>query len=168
MITLKTELFEYLDGTLEGLKRALQSAIELEHATIPPYLYALYSIRRNTNIEIADLVDSIVVQEMLHMAIDCNILNAIGGEPRIDDPRFVPKYPGHLPGGVEGSLVVGLAPFSKQVVKDTFMVIEEPERPLEFPVEETAVAAKPQETIGQFYQGIIKQIGKLGNGIFTG
>jgi|HubBroStandDraft_6_1064221.scaffolds.fasta_scaffold93047_2 hypothetical protein len=168
MIRLKTELFQYLDGTLDGLKSALQSAIELEHATIPPYLYAFYSLRRNTNAEIAALVDSVVVQEMLHMAIDCNILNAIGGEPRIDKPHFVPKYPGPLPGGVEGSLVVGLAPFSKQVVKDTFMVIEEPERPLNFPVRTMEATAEPQQTIGQFYDGIIKQIRNLGNGIFTG
>ena len=68
------------------------------------------------------------------MAIDGNILNAIGGTPKIDDPCFVPKYPEHLPGGVEDSLIVGLTPFSKQVVKDTFMVIEEPETPLRFPV----------------------------------
>ncbi|HEY6331908.1 MAG TPA: ferritin-like protein, partial [Blastocatellia bacterium] len=123
----------------------------------------------DTNAEIAGLIDSVVVQEMLHMAIDCNILNAIGGEPRIDDPRFVPKYPGPLPGGVEGSLVVGLAPFSKQVVKDTFMVIEEPECPLNFPVLAVeAGAPQPQETIGEFYAGIIKQIQTLGNGIFTG
>ena len=47
------------------------------------------------------------------MAIDCNILNAIGGTPKIDDPCFVPRYPGHLPGGV-GSLIVGLAPFQNK------------------------------------------------------
>src|ERR1700759_1622945 len=106
MIALKPELFQDLNGTLDGLKSALQNAIELEHATIPPYLYALYSIRQDTNAEIAALIKSVVVQEMLHMAIDCNVLNAIGGHPRIDDPRFVPKYPGHLPGGVENSLIV--------------------------------------------------------------
>ena len=49
MITLKAELFQDLNGTVKGLQSALQNAIELEHATIPPYLYALYSIRQNTN-----------------------------------------------------------------------------------------------------------------------
>jgi hypothetical protein len=47
MITLKAELFDNLNGTLKGLQSALQDAIELEHSTIPPYLYALYSIRQN-------------------------------------------------------------------------------------------------------------------------
>ncbi len=168
MIALKPELFQDLNGTVEGLRCALQNAIELEHATIPPYLYALYSIRQDTNAEIAALIKSVVVQEMLHMAIDCNVLNAIDGHPRIDDPRFVPKYPGHLPGGVEDSLIVGLAPFSKQLLLDTFMVIEEPEEPLHFPVLNFAVGALQPTTIGQFYDGIMLQIKNLGDAIFTG
>jgi hypothetical protein len=168
MITLKAELFDNLNGTLKGLQSALQDAIELEHSTIPPYLYALYSIRQNQNAEIAHLIRSIVMEEMLHMAIDCNILNAIGGTPKIDDPCFLPKYPGHLPGGVEDSLVVGLAAFSKQLVLDTFMQIEEPEDPLHFPVLTMLASVKPKTTIGQFYEGIMTQIRTLGNGIFTG
>jgi hypothetical protein len=168
MITLKAELFKDLNGTVEGLRSALQNAIELEYATIPPYLYALYSLHQNRNAEIAHLIKSVVVQEMLHMAIACNTLNAICGTPKIDDPCFVPKYPGHLPGGVEGSLIVGLAAFSKQVVHDTFMVIEEPEDPLHFPVLSMAAPIKPNTTIGQFYDGIMAQICNLGDGIFTG
>jgi hypothetical protein len=171
MLRLKTELFADLDGTLPGLKRALQNAIELEHSTIPPYLYALYSIKPGTNLEVMGLVKSVVVQEMLHMALDCNILNAIDGHPKIDDPRFVPKYPGPLPGGVESNLIVPLAPLSKQLIGDVFMVIEEPEDPLHYPVTRTfAAAATQQETIGQFYAGIVKQLKDLsaqGN-IFTG
>ena len=167
MVHLRAELFQDLNGTVEGLRCAMQNAIELEHATIPPYLYALYSIKPGANAEIAGLIKSIVVEEMLHMALDCNILNAIRGTPKIDDPNFVPKYPGPLPGGVESELTVGLAPFSKQVVKNTFMVIEEPEDPLHFPVLKLAEGEKPT-TIGQFYAGIIDQIHKLGDGIFTG
>jgi hypothetical protein len=168
MIQLKAELFENLNGTLAGLQLALQDAIELEHSTIPPYLYALYSLRQNRNAEIAELLKSVVMEEMLHMAIGCNILNAIGGAPRIADPGFVPQYPGHLPGGVEGSLIVGLAAFSKQVVHDTFLVIEEPEEPLHFPVLTMAALIEANTTIGQFYEGIMKQISQLGDGIFTG
>ena len=168
MIALKPELFQDLNGTVEGLRCALQNAIELEHATIPPYLYALYSRKQDTNSEIAGLIKSVIVQEMLHMAIDCNVLNAVGGNPRIDDPCFVPKYPGPLPGGVESSLIVGLAPFSKQLLLGTFMVIEEPEEPLHFPVLNFAAGVAQPTTIGQFYEGIMKQITDLGDGIFTG
>ena len=168
MIALKPELFQDLNGTVEGLRCALQNAIELEHSTIPPYLYALYSIKPGTNSEIGGLIKSVVVEEMLHMAIDCNILNAVGGTPKIDDPCFLPKYPGHLPGGVEGSLTVGLAPLSKQLLLETFMVIEEPEDPLHFPVLNFAAAGARPSTIGEFYDGIIKQVRDLGNEIFTG
>jgi hypothetical protein len=160
MIQVKAELFADLDGTVAGLHKALQNAIELEHSTIPPYLYALYSLKPGVNLEIAALIKSIVLEEMLHMALDCNVLNAIKGSPKIDDPCFLPKYPGHLPGAVEGQLTVPLAPFSKQLVYDIFMVIEEPEDPLHFPVKALAAAEKPL-TIGQFYEKIIDQIKQL-------
>jgi hypothetical protein len=169
MIRLKSELFADLNGTVEGLRCALQNAIELEHATIPPYLYALYSIKPGTNLEVAGLIKSIVLEEMLHMSLDCNILNALDRIPKIDDPCFLPKYPGPLPGGVEDDLIVPLAPLAKQLVLDTFMVIEQPEDPHQYPVRDLAVAApeKP-ETIGQFYAKIAEQIEQLGDKIFTG
>src|SRR5437016_10860321 len=134
MIRLTSAVLACLDDTLPGLQCALQKAIELEHSTIPPYLYALYSVKPYQNAEIAGLIKSVVLEEMLHMSLDCNILNAIDGAPVIDRPDFIPSYPGPLPGQVESDLTVPLAPFSKQLVYDVFMVIEEPEDPLHFPV----------------------------------
>ena len=64
------------------MQTALQYAIELEHATIPPYLTALYSLKRGTNRAIAGLIRGIVIQEMTHMALAANMLNAIGGGPQ--------------------------------------------------------------------------------------
>jgi hypothetical protein len=163
MIKLKPELFAALD-TQDGLLNGLQQAIELEHATIPTYLYALYSIKPDSNTAIQDLIRSIVIQEMLHMALACNILNAIGGSPVIDRPEFVPQYPGPLPGAVESELIVPLARFSLDLVKNVFMVIEEPETPLNFPVRAFAVA--PPQTIGEFYNAIKQQIMERGQSIF--
>lgn len=153
------------EGRLAALRRKLQLAIELEHSTIPPYLYALYSIKTGRNIEIAALMLSVIKQEMLHMSLDCNILNAIGGAPRIDDPAFIPSYPGHLPGGVEAGLVVPLAPLSKQVVSDVFMVIESPDTTLDGdPPSDEGI------TIGQFYRHLQAEIVALNTeqNIFTG
>lgn len=164
MITLQPELFEALD-TPAGLQDALQNAIRLEHATIPPYLYALYSIVPGRNVESAELVRSVVLEEMGHMVRACNVLNAIGGAPVIDEPGFLPSYPGPLPGAVEEGLTVTLAPFSPRQVEDVFMVIEEPEDPLEFP---TALAPTARQTIGQFYGLIRAQIIAAGEAIFTG
>ena len=158
MIHLKPEVFSTLNKTPEGLHRALQLAIELEHSTIPPYLYALYSLDPAANKSIYHLIFTIVTEEMLHMSLACNVLNAIGGKPVIDRAKFIPRYPGPLPGSVEHDLIVGLSGFTRQLVKNTFMVIEEPEDPLNFPVREAMLAAVPRTTIGEFYDRIKREI----------
>jgi hypothetical protein len=124
-------LFEI--DSVEDLRRVLQVALALEHATIPPYLCALFSIVPGQNQEVAELIKSVVMQEMLHMALVCNLLNAVGGHPRLDSPAFVPKYPGHLPGGVRPDLTVSLRKCSIAHVRDVFMAIEAPSEPLDIP-----------------------------------
>ena len=169
MLYLKSELASHLRGSLDGLRSALQHAIQLEHACIPAYLYALYSIKPDKNREIVALLRSVMLEEMLHIGLVCNILNAIGGSPVLDDPEFVPRYPGPLPGSVEQGLIVPLAPFSKDLVRDIFMVIEAPEFESNFgkpslPTKRKAITA------GDFYGGIKRQIRALseeGN-IFVG
>jgi hypothetical protein len=175
MIHLKSTLFRPLEtGGITGLRKSLQKAIELEHATIPPYLYALYSLGTDPkNAAVASIIQSVVSEEMLHMTLACNILNAIGGEPVIDSPRFIPTYPGYLPGGVESGLKVKLEPFSIPVIKKTFMVIEEPEKAAHFVVRATLRAharktAPRKKTIGDFYRAIGARITQLGASIFTG
>jgi Ferritin-like len=163
MIALKPELVENLDTT-QGIQAALQTAIELEHATIPPYLYAYWSLS-DPNQTIQGLIRSVVIEEMGHLALACNVLNAIGGSPSIDNAAFVPQYPGPLPGGVEDQLVVPLAPFSIVLVENVFMVIEEPENPLVFP---EALNADEVITIGRFYTAIRDAIAAAGESIFTG
>jgi len=152
-------------GDVDAVRASLQAAIELEHATIPPYLYALYSLEPGTNSAAANIIESIVIEEMLHLTLAANILNALGGSPVLDSPTFIPHYPGPLPGSVENELVVGLAPCSLDLVKNTFMAIEEPEYPLEFSAE--AIAAGQPLTIGQFYRAIRATIVKLGDNAFT-
>ena len=112
---------------LAGLRRAVQLTIELEHATIPPYLCALFSIKPGRNVEVAHILRSVVLEEMLHMGLMCNLLNGLGGEPQIDKPAFVPRYPGHLPGSVRPDLTVTLRRCTKEHVRDVFMAIERPE-----------------------------------------
>jgi rubrerythrin len=149
----------------EELQQYLQNAIELEHATIPPYLTAMYSLVPGLNDEIGKLIRSIVIEEMLHMTIAANILVAIGGSPQINNPEFVPKYPGTLPMGIGDDLVVPIKAFSKSLVKDVFMKIEEPEHPV--PIRLKAFAAEEFGTIGQFYEAIQKKITQLGDSIFV-
>lgn len=148
----------------------LQSAIELEHSTIPPYLTAMFSLRSGSNQRIAQLIRGIVVQEMLHMTISANILIAIGGHPAINHRGFIPDYPGPLPMNVGDGLQVGIEAFSMSLVKNTFMAIEQPED--EVPVKTLAFKAggeaEPEyATIGAFYDAIKAQIMALGPAIFV-
>ncbi|MDQ3742217.1 MAG: ferritin-like protein [Actinomycetota bacterium] len=155
MLFLQPQLAERLDEPA-ALLDALQQAVKLEHSTLPPYLYARWSLVDGANDDIADIIGSVAGEEMLHMALACNILNAIGGSPVIDHPDFVPTYPGPLPGSVESGLVVPLEPLSIDLVKDVFMVIEEPEEPLDFRV---AGEGPPDKiTIGEFYGAIREQM----------
>lgn len=149
--------------TLEQVQGWLQSAIELEHATIPLYLYALYSLDDEKNAEIANIIQSVVVEEMLHMTLSSNVLNALGGSPQIDTPCFIPKFPGPLPGGVESRYKFNLARFSMKQL-DAFLDIEQPEHPL--PIK-AALAEDDTITIGQFYAKISEAIDKLGDGVFV-
>jgi rubrerythrin len=165
MIHLQRSMIEGLEGpgvTVHSVLTALQKAVKLEHATIPVYLYALYSLDPAKNAEIAAIIASVVVEEMLHMTLASNVLNALGGSPVIDRPGFIPTYPGPLPGGVESELRVNLAPFSMKQL-ETFLQIEEPEHPLQF----EALAGAAPITIGQFYAKISKAIGQLGDGAFV-
>ncbi len=97
------------------LHELLQYALQLEHATIPPYLAAYYSLTAQ-NGSIRSAIKQIAVEEMLHMTIVANVLNAIGGKPEIDRPYFVPKYPSPLPMSVGDDLIVGIKCFSLDLV----------------------------------------------------
>jgi hypothetical protein len=142
--------------TLDQLRRHLQTAVELEHATIPPYLCGLYSIKGGGNREAARVIKSVVMEEMLHLALAANVLNALGGEPSLNHAGFVPAYPAELPHS-DGSFHVGLEKFSPGAVK-TFLKIERPAQP----------GARPQtehyHTIGQFYAAIEDGLRRLCRG----
>lgn len=153
--------------TAAELQELLQHAIRLEHATIPPYLTAAYSLNFGDNTEIRMTIANIAEEEMLHMAIVANVLNAIGGRPEFDNPDFIPVYPSILPMNI-GDLKVGLQKFSKELVYEVFMKIEKPEHPIVFPVPPAMAAAPTFATIGEFYRAMIEKIQELGNEIFTG
>ena len=150
--------------SVADLHTALQQAIELEHATIPTYLTALYSIKPGCNVEIATLLRDVVIEEMLHMALACNLLVSIGGRPRIGHPGFVPNYPGPLPGGLRAGLVVRLRRLSIAQVRDIFMSIEQPHKVIE-PVHGQADKGDPVDvtryTIGWFYDEIERSLTRL-------
>ena len=139
---------ETAERDLDWLKASLQSAVELEFATLPVYLSGLWSIKDPSS-EVFSLVDSVIREEMLHLGLACNLLKAIGGSPEIN----VPSYPGELPGGVRPGLRVFLAGLSLESVA-MYMEIEKPENPL-------ALEAETFATIGLFYDAILDAFQRL-------
>src|SRR6266545_4701329 len=154
MLRIERAAVEAVDSatSAEDLVDLVQEAMRLEFATIPPYLTAMLSLKPGQNRDIWWAIHDVVVDEMLHLLIGCNLLNALGGRPVLDDPAFVPKYPGSLPLGIGSGLVVGLEKFSLELVERVFMEIEEPEQPLTFPGPPAVAADLPDfSTIGEFY-----------------
>jgi hypothetical protein len=109
------------------LQDLLQTAILIEHSTIPPYLTALYSIKDGTNILASQIIRSVAVEEMLHMIMVCNVMNAVSIQPSVNRPQNYPSYPMKLPMNVD--FFVGLETFSTNSIA-TFIAIESPSSPL--------------------------------------
>lgn len=138
------------DRDLEWIKQSLQAAIAVELSTIPPYLCAFWSIknpdRQGPSRAAARVILSILYEEMRHLGMACNMLNAVGGEPAI--VSVLPEYPGHLPGGVQPDLTVALAGLSKDQLR-VFMQIESPVEPLALAADQT------YPSIGRFYEDLL-------------
>lgn len=121
----------------------LQTAFELEWSTIPPYMVAVLSMRLTANREAANLIRGVMMEEMLHMALVANVLNAVGGTVYIG-PDNIPSYPRPLFKGRDVTL--NLAPFSADTIAN-FMKVEQPET-----------------TIGEFYRSIVALLEELNGG----
>jgi hypothetical protein len=169
--------------TVEELRHYLYLAMQLEHATIPPYLMALYSIHPGTNFDASQVLRVVVVEEMLHLTLAANLMNAVGGTVDLTTAGFVPEYPAKLPDG-EQDFEVHLLPFSREAVQ-TFEKIErvgpgqpEDKRFRKRPRPKSALAYVPDDdkmsfySIGEFYEEIIRGFNhlhhKLGDKLFCG
>jgi hypothetical protein len=133
---------------ISWLRGALQTAVALEHSTMPLYCAAMYSLEVQ-NYPSYNTIRSVLMEEMLHMAAACNMLAALGGSPRIKE--LDPGFPSAgLPGSVAPDLTAVLAPLSPRQL-ETFMRIEAPQSMLSQELRDPAYA-----TIGGFYQ-VIRQ-----------
>jgi Ferritin-like len=117
----------------------------VEFTTIPPYLTAMYSIADPTS-QVYGLIRGVVLEEMLHLNLVANLLNAIGGTPRLVGE--LPQYPCYLPHQRPGGPFIQLMPLSTALVSEVFMEIEQP-----VPVTARAQSG-PYSTVGQLYAAI--------------
>jgi hypothetical protein len=113
-----------VDACKKALRNALQGAANLELATIPPYLCALWSVKDDRH-PVANSIREIVQEEMLHLALVTNLLVGIGGTPRLDCAGL--RYPTRLPLGVHPGLVVKLGGLDDDRLLE-FLHIESPHK----------------------------------------
>jgi hypothetical protein len=110
----------------------LCAAAELEHALMCEYLYAAFSLKRSveeglTREQVAAVerwrstILTVAQQEMLHLAIACNLLTSIGVSPHLSRPNL-PQPARHYPSGVR----LELLPFGEQALRH-FLFLERPE-----------------------------------------
>ncbi|HVM05228.1 MAG TPA: ferritin-like protein [Acidimicrobiales bacterium] len=148
-------------ASLEKLHEALQAAVELELAIIPPYLCAWWTIRDGGS-RPAHLVAEVAVDEMRHLAVAANTLVATGGQPDLRPPC---SYPAQLRVGGEPA-ELSLLPFGDAFVEQARRL----ERPA--PVPEGLLTAPPPGvrllamgehygSVGAFYQAIVEGIERL-------
>lgn len=147
---------------LADLRRHLQWAITVEHATIPPYQCAMLSVRDQGS-EAFLTFKYVVREEMLHMGLAANVLSAVGGPPRFSGTDVMPRYPGPMPHhDPDPPLILHLERASVDVVRDIFLRIEQPE------LRGSRAQTDHYDTLGQFYDAVTAAIERLGDGIFTG
>ena len=78
-------------NNIAELQGSLLTAIQLEFSTIPPYLCAEWSIDSDPS-GVTDMIHGVVMQEMLHYGLACNMYTATGGSlsGEIATPDFYP------------------------------------------------------------------------------
>jgi CDGSH-type Zn-finger protein/uncharacterized Fe-S cluster protein YjdI len=115
----------------EELLYLLAEASEIEHNLMCCYLFAAFGLKTEADgLSAADAAETaswkraiigVAVEEMTHLALVSNLLNAVGGSPHFSRPNF-PVAPGYHPSGV----AVQLRRFDKATL-DHFIFLERPE-----------------------------------------
>lgn len=89
-------------ASIETLRTNVRTAVGVELTTLPTYLYPYWSIRptydggSEAGQQARTAIMSVILEEMLHMGLVSNLLNAIGGTPQFTSGPNFPKFPGHI------------------------------------------------------------------------
>jgi hypothetical protein len=167
-------------GNREHLWWLLAEAATLEHMIMCQYLFAEFSLKTEDDglpAEQAEAVNrwrrtihGIAVEEMLHLALVCNLMSAIGAAPGFSRPNF-PQRSGYFPSGLQ----LDLLPFGEQALRH-FLYLERPEGMLRQDADGFVPAAPPREplafdellprgqefaTVGHLYRGIAEGLRAL-------
>jgi hypothetical protein len=116
----------------EQLIYLLTEAAEIEHGLMCSYLYANWSLKERKEEGLTDTqlcaidcwrnsMQSVAMEEMLHLALVNNLLMSLGSPPHFMRPNF-PIAPGYHP----SSVIVRLTPFTRETAEH-FVYLERPE-----------------------------------------
>ncbi|MEA5470609.1 ferritin-like protein [Spirulina sp. 06S082] len=169
--------------TIDDLRYYLIQGMAIEHATLPPYLTALYSLKPGANLDAFHIIRAVAVEEMLHLTLAANVFNAVGGniQGTLTADNFIPTYPTKLPTG-ETDFEVNVSKFSPETVQ-TFLKIERSKEvpedaPLVLPRKHSwlrILGLDPTQgfySIGLFYAEVIRGMQELhremGDALFCG
>ena len=159
-------LFDKSENLKDLLHEFLQTALEIELATIPAYLYGVYTIKKESadNGEAAKIIYSVFIQEMIHLTLVANIMNSVGLTPKLTGKSIITPYPKSFP-HTTCKPKINLQTFSKCAICG-FLEIEKPEKPESIP------ELTDYKTIGQFYKALefllIVATAKYGTSLFCG
>jgi hypothetical protein len=167
-------------GNREHLWWLLAEAAQLEHMIMCQYLFAEFSLKTEEDGLTADeaeavdrwrtTIHGIAVEEMLHLALVCNLMSSIGAAPGFSRPNF-PQRSGYFPAGLQ----LDLLPFGDQALRH-FLYLERPEGMLRQDADGFVPSAPPRdpvtldellprgqefETVGHLYRGIAEGLRAL-------
>jgi CDGSH-type Zn-finger protein/uncharacterized Fe-S cluster protein YjdI len=127
-----TEEPQIIVQSREQLISLLTEAAEIEHGLMCCYLYAAFSLKTSDDSGLnaeqlaatrawRTVILQVAVDEMLHLALVANLMEAVGATPHFGRSNF-PVSAGFHPAGV----VMQLAPFCRETM-DHFVYLERPE-----------------------------------------
>ena len=160
---------------LPAVRRCLRWALRIELATIPPYIFAAYSLRDQKSLT-AQLLKSIAAEEMLHAGLVANLLiggtlfilsswsdarsAALGGQPTFffDEKSACSEYPVTLQH--MGGLRLALLPFGPAALEQ-FLTLEQPSQLSASSASSAFAASGEFESVGHLYGSLEAAIERL-------
>lgn len=123
---------EIVISSREQLLYTLSEASEIEHNLMCCYLYAAWSLKTEADDDVDETLRAelrrwqhaifkVAIDEMSHLALVANLMNAVGGSAHFSRPNF-PIANGYHPAGLQ----VHLAPFTRATLQH-FIHLERPE-----------------------------------------
>lgn len=154
-----------LDERRKSVLDKLQKALELELSTIPPYMMALMSIRPPANRGAAELIRTVLMEEMLHMVLVGNLICSLGGRTQLGREN-APSFPLRMTFKGQNFSDREFEISVQGLTRDQLAVFLKIELPADL-VEAFGLKAEglvvPAPTIGDFYSELVSELKAMAN-----